>query len=184
MKPLSYLAVFIFIAAQVASAELIYSEDEDKFLHIAESYTALTKDRAGASDPACLPLKEPGKPEDQVLYGGMPLDYWEELFDSKNRELSELNREIADKEIFVDVYERGHMMRVFYLQLKEGRGDLERAREALERGAMYTPEQRARYELYKDEIEEGREDAASLVKEIEELRRKATIYGVPREVRE
>jgi len=51
-------------------------------------------------------------------------------------------------------------------------------------GQIYTPDQVARYNLYRSEMPEDLRRLSELREEYEELQRRATIAGVPREIRE
>jgi hypothetical protein len=118
----------------------------------------------------------------EELYGDQPLSWWIEKLGRMKKEIEELESELNRKKMFTDVYERGWMMRELYFRVK--RGEDPDALRALERGAIYTPAQIETYERYKDEVLGKDKDIKRLEEELDELRRKARIQGVPRKIRE
>jgi hypothetical protein len=188
------LGFFVFIAP-AAFAEMYHWTDEEGVLHVTDDLKKVPKELRGKvktieTEPAPGgPAVEPQRPAEErisegqeELFGDHPLSWWMEKFGRMKEEIEELESEVDRKEMFIDVYERGWMMREFFLRLE--RGEDGEARRALERGAIFTPEEVATYERYRKEILEEDERLKGLEEDLDELRRKARILGVPRKIRE
>lgn len=130
---------------------------------------------AAPTDPAA-------SSEDAVLYGDHPLSWWKTELEEGSDEVEALEGELAEKKLFIDVYERGYMLRTYYLMLKQGR-NVAAARRALEYGEVYTPEQVGLYNSYKRDVEGAEEGLRALEKKLKELKRKARYHGVPKKLR-
>ena len=124
----------------------------------------------------------PTDPEDAVLYGDHPLSWWKAELKEGSDEVEDLRGELAEKKLFIDVYERGYMLRTYYLMLRQGR-NVAAARSALEHGEVYTPEQVGTYNSYKSDVEDAEEGLEALEKKLKELKRKARYHGVPKKLR-
>lgn len=124
----------------------------------------------------------PTDPEDAVLYGDHPLSWWKAELEEGSGEVEALEAELASKKLYIDVYERGYMLRTYYLMLKQGR-NVVAARRALEHGEVYTPEQVGLYNSYKRDVEGAEEGLLALEKKLKELKRKARYHGVPKKLR-
>jgi len=107
------------------------------------------------------PPSPPAPPGGEELYGGQTLEWWKEEFTSMKANISQLERTVTEQKRYVEVFEGGRRF-----------------------GQTYNPEEVKTYEEYKRQLPSSMERLEALKKDLEELRRKATIYGVPREVRE
>lgn len=112
-------------------------------------------------EPAAQPPgEEPAAPSED-LYGDHTLDWWLETFKSKNGEVQSLESSITNKEQFVTVFEGGRRF-----------------------GQIFGKEEVESYTRYKTELPADKKRLEDLKAEIDELKRKATIAGVPGEIRE
>ena len=100
---------------------------------------------------------EPGN----LLYGDNTLEWWRQSFIKKKNDINEMQSAISVKTQFMEVYEGGRRF-----------------------GQVYAPEHVAQYNLYREELPEDLRKLTELRSEYEELQRRATIAGVPREIRE
>ena len=105
------------------------------------------------------PLEEK-KVEEEELYGGHSLDWWKDKFGSLNKEIEELKNSIEFRRSYIKAYQKGRRL-----------------------GAIYTKDQIEKYRYNKRMLVEEEKRYNNLLKELDELRRKARFYGVPREVR-
>ncbi|MEE8185003.1 MAG: DUF4124 domain-containing protein [Thermodesulfobacteriota bacterium] len=105
------------------------------------------------------PSIEPGYRED--LYGDYPLEWWEEEFDLKNEEVTDLGKTVSDSRRYIEIFENGRRY-----------------------GQVFSQDEVQTYEDYIDDLPYMEERLEELKAELEELRRRATIYGVPRSIRE
>lgn len=95
------------------------------------------------------------------LYGYQPLDWWKSKFEELRSNISDGEGTLERERNFISVYEGG-------------RGY----------GKIYSREEISQYESYKKDISSLEEKIKNLKSELEELQRKATTYGVPRNIRE
>ncbi|MEK7841620.1 MAG: hypothetical protein AAB197_02995 [Deltaproteobacteria bacterium] len=116
-----------------------------------------------SSQPLIQPPKpsEPPAKQQNELYGDYPLEWWKREFDARKKEIGELEKTIEEEKNFIVDYERGR--RLYRLYSKE---DIEK------------------YETYKNNLPDNENQRNKLKSDLEEFRRKAQTYGVPREVRE
>lgn len=106
--------------------------------------------------------KPPAEPEKtEELYGEYPLQWWLETFRKKKQDTQQLDSTILAKRQFIEIFERGRRL-----------------------GQTYGTTETEKYLLYKQELPDDERKLSELQDEIEELKRKATIAGVPREIRE
>ncbi len=167
---------FIFILSSGALADLYQWQDEKGDIHVVDDILLVppqykdkakilkarppdTSDKVTPSQPA--PLQAPAIKNE--LYGDSTLEWWKRAFDSKKREISELEKTVEEEKQFILDFERGK--RLYYYRL-------------------YSAEDTEKYEAYKRSLPDNENQINKLKSELEELRRKAQIYGVPREVRE
>lgn len=97
----------------------------------------------------------------EELYGDYSLDWWEKEFDSKRQDVGDLEQKISDHRGYIEVFENGR-----------------RRRQIFSRDEVDT------YESYVEDLPDMEERLEELIVELEELKRRATIYGVPRNIRE
>lgn len=117
------------------------------------------KSRAGET-PVYIPATEPAREKPPVLYGGQPLEWWKDAFDKIIEEKDTLQDEIQKKTQFITVFEGGRRF-----------------------GQVFGESEVSIYKRYKEEIVRDEKSLKDLEDKEEELRRKATINGVPREIR-
>jgi hypothetical protein len=108
-----------------------------------------------------IPAKKPSvKEEVEEMYGDHPLSWWKIKFSSLNKEIERLKNSIEFKKSFIKAYEKGKRL-----------------------GAIYNKNQIKSYKNNKKLLIEEEKRYKELNIELDELRRKARFYGVPREVR-
>lgn len=167
--------VFIFcffLLPASAIAELYQWQDEkgdiyvvDDILLVPPQYKDKTKAlKARPSDKVIVPsqpapLQAPATQEE--LYGNYPLEWWKANFNERKEKIAELKKTIEEQKTFMADYERGR--RLYKLYSKE---DVEK------------------YETYKKELPDNENKLNKLKTDLEEFRRKAQVYGVPRTIRE
>lgn len=107
-----------------------------------------------------LTLEQPVE-EKAEMYGDQPLDWWKSKFEDLRKDISDNEEMLTREKNFVTVYEgsRGY-------------------------GKIYSKEEISQYENYKKDISSLEEKLKNIKSELVELQRKATIYGVPRNIRE
>ncbi|MFQ5481012.1 MAG: DUF4124 domain-containing protein [Thermodesulfobacteriota bacterium] len=110
--------------------------------------------------PIHIPPTRPVPEKAPELYGGQTLLWWKEAFTKIREEIDTLREGRATKAQFISVFEGGRRFGQTF-------GDLEVSI----------------YERYKKEIVTDNESIKDLEDKEKELRRKATINGVPREIR-
>lgn len=120
---------------------------------------------APAADKAVQPVL-PGTPGEtaegrEELYGDHPLNWWKSQFEELKSNISESEATLAREKNFIAVYEGG-------------RGY----------GKIFSTEEVSQYESYKKDVGSIEEKLKNQRSELDELQRKATIYGVPRKIRE
>lgn len=166
--------VFIFCLFALpdnAIAELYQWQDEKGDIHVVDDILLVPpkyKDKAKIlktrpSDKVIPSQVEPPEPssEQNELYGDYPLEWWKKQFDQKKSEISELEKTIEEQKTFMSDYERGR--RLYRLYSKE---DVEK------------------YETYKQNLPDNERLLNKLKTDLDEFRRKAQIYSVPRSIRE
>jgi hypothetical protein len=193
MRFVPVLLLLVFIS-QAAFADVYHWTDKQGVLHITNDIGNVPEEYRSEAEVIVTepveeeplvetpPSKMPERGGQEELYGDQPLSWWIEKLGRMKKEIEELESELNRKKMFTDVYERGWMMRELYFRVK--RGEDPDALRALERGAIYTPAQIETYERYKDEVLGKDKDIKRLEEELDELRRKARIQGVPRKIRE
>jgi hypothetical protein len=97
----------------------------------------------------------------EELYGDYPLDWWIYKFKGLRKDIAESEGRIEQARNFISVFETGRRY-----------------------GTVFTNKEVLKYERYKAALPSMEEKLKQLKDELEELQRKARIYGVPREVRE
>lgn len=166
--------VFIFcffLLPASAIAELYEWRDEKGDIHVVDDMLLIPpqyRDKAKvikakppykATPPHPSPLPTPSEQEE--FYGNYLLTWWKAEFNARKNEISELEKAIEEQKSFMADYERGR--RLYKLYSKE---DVEK------------------YETYKKELPDNENQLNKLKSDLEEFRRKAQIYGVPRAIRE
>ena len=169
---------YFFLLPSGAFADLYQWQDEKGDIHVVDDILLVPpkyKDKVKAlkakpseqepssSQPLIQPPKpsEPPAKQQEELYGDYPLEWWKREFDARKKEIGELEKTTEEEKNFIVDYERGR--RLYRLYSKE---DIEK------------------YETYKKNLPDNESQLNKLKSDMEELRRKAQIYGVPREVRE
>lgn len=171
------IAFVLIISPFSTSAEIYKWTDDEGVIHATDDpsnvpakYWEKEKVKKEEVEPATSPEVQPVQPgqpgpametEKKELYGDYPLDWWTEKFKG-------LRKEIADNE---DKRERA---KSFITLIEGGR----------RYGQIFTKEEVSNYENYKKEIPVLEEKIKNLKDELEELQRKARLYGVPRNIRE
>ncbi len=135
--------------------------------------------------------------DDEGVYGGETAKWWKEQFADNRALLKDLREGLVHKEMFVDVYERGWVMRQLCTDLikeerikkkaeKHIKGYKDYDRSILEKtiryGELYSPTEIDTYSRYKREIDEERKDLVELEEKLWKLDRDAKYYDVPYEI--
>ena len=176
-----FCVVFVFCAFILPSgvfADLYQWQDEKGDIHVVDDILLVPpkyKDKVKALkakpseqgpssfQPPIQPPKpsEPPAKQQEDLYGDYPLGWWKRDFDARKKEIGELEKTTEEEKNFMADYDRGR--RLYRLYSKE---DIEK------------------YETYKKNLPDNENQRNKLKSDLEELRRKAQIYGVPRSIRE
>ncbi len=170
-------AVFLsvlFLPAH-SSADLYRWTDDDGVLHITDDLGKVPEDeRVGIKtfkstppEKAELPDVRPPTPgpadngqRGPELYGDQTLEWWINTFRKKIGEVRNIESGIYAKKQFMEVFEGGRRF-----------------------GQIHGEEEIERYERLSQEVPEDESRIEELKDELAELRRKATIHGVPRDIR-
>jgi len=172
MRRMFFVLVFaaLFFNAQVALADFYKWTDADGVVHITDDMDNVpgefrTNVKTYKTEPR--PKEAPGVeervvPEEEMaeLYGDNTLEWWKETFNKLNEEINSLEAGIAVKKQYNEVYEAGRRF-----------------------GQVFGTKEIETYDRNKKELVAEGKRLEELKEEREELRRKATIYGVPRYIR-
>lgn len=170
MKRLGIIIAIICLLSTPALGDLYQWVDEKGVVHVTDDlllvppkYRDKVKVYKEVPTPPQVPspVSPPAPPEGEELYGGQTLEWWREEFGRRKADISQLERTVTEQKRYVEVFEGGRRF-----------------------GQTYSPEDIKTYEEYKRGLPSLQERLELLKKELEEVRRKATTYGVPREVRE
>jgi len=93
------------------------------------------------------------------LYGDHPVEWWKAAFDKLNEDMDTLKDDIEKKTQFINVFEGGRRF-----------------------GQLFGEAEVANYKRYKKEITKDEEDLKEMEDKLENLRRRARIDDVPREI--
>lgn len=176
-KKLCVVFVFCaFILPPGVFADLYQWQDEKGDIHVVDDILLVPpkykdklkslKTKPPEQGPSSQPPVEPPKPspspaEQKELYGDYPLEWWKREFDARKKEIGELEKTIEEEKNFIVDYERGRRLY-----------------------RLYSKENIEKYETYKNNLPDNESQLNKLKSDLEEFRRKAQTYGVPREVRE
>jgi uncharacterized protein DUF4124 len=175
MKRLLVVPVLLLLLATCAFADLYQWQDKDGVVHLTNDmnnvpeeyqdkvkvFKTTPRPQAPAPVTAPAPVPAPGPSGGSAdLYGDHTLEWWKEAFNRKNQEIGELQSSIAAKQQYIDLFESGRRF-----------------------GQMYGSTEVVNYNKYKQELPEDQKKLSSLNDELDELRRKATIAGVPKYLR-
>ncbi len=160
-----------------ASAEIYKWTDDEGVIHATddpsnvpakywEKEKVKKEDVAPATSPEIQPMQpvQPGPAigtEKKELYGDYPLDWWTEKFKGLRKDIADNQEKIEREKSFVSVFEGG-----------------------LRYGKVFAKEEISQYESYKAEIIVLEEKIKKLKDDLDELQRKARVYGVPKDIRE
>jgi DNA repair exonuclease SbcCD ATPase subunit len=98
---------------------------------------------------------------DEELFGGQSLSWWQWRLDRKRQEVEDAERLVAERKRYIDVFEKARRL-----------------------AQRFTEEEFEAYKNYKDDLPANDERLTKLREELEELKRRARIAGVPKSVRE
>lgn len=167
------IAVFcaaVLCYGSAAVADLYQWTDSEGVLHITndmekvpqeyrlkiKTYKSTAPKESAPPQPSAAPPKEKGS----ELYGDHTLDWWMQTFRKKNEEIQALEASYYNKKQFIDLFESGRRF-----------------------GQIYGNKEVETYNSYKLEIPEDENRVKALKDDLQELRRQATIVGVPRSIR-
>ncbi|MBI5642028.1 MAG: DUF4124 domain-containing protein [Deltaproteobacteria bacterium] len=176
MKILRYLiSALLVLNASCAFAALYQWQDREGVIHITDRAEKVPERyRKQAKVIETTPPKEtektetilkteppPAKDSGEEIFGDHTLEWWRQSLSKKRTELSSLEQSILAKKQYIDVFESGRRF-----------------------GQIFSTSEVETYERYKKEVSADQLRVSELVDELEELRRKATIAGVPRAIRD
>lgn len=167
----------LFIAA-TSSADIYEWVDEKGNIHVVDDILSVPleyrekvkaykqKTHMPESKPSVeKKVEQPAVPADkEELFGDYPLEWWKREFEKRKKEISDAENIISDQKKYIGIFERG--------------------RQWGQTPAVYTNEEVDTYNEYKKQLPANEQRLEELKKELEEFKRKATIYGVPRAIRE
>ncbi|OGP07445.1 MAG: hypothetical protein A3G39_09010 [Deltaproteobacteria bacterium RIFCSPLOWO2_12_FULL_43_16] len=171
----SAFVLFILFSSD-AVADLYQWQDEKGDIHVVDDMLLVPpqykdkakklKARPSRQTPSPQQNVQPPVPpqtssEQEELYGDYPLSWWKNEFSSKKNEISKLENTIKEQKNFIADYERGRRLY-----------------------RLYSKEDTDKYETYKKELSDNENQLNKLKTDLDEFRRKAQIYGVPRAIRE
>jgi hypothetical protein len=174
MRFLPFIISVFLLTAPAALADIYHWTDDEGVLHITSDLNKVPERYRGKvtvieSEPEEEgPLVEPTPPapekkpqrEGEELFGGLPLSWWQKQFIKMYGEISKAEAGYNRKKQYVDVFEKGRRF-----------------------GQVFDDEEIESYERFKKELPADEKWLERLRGELEELRRKATNAGVPKEVR-
>lgn len=175
-KNIFIIPIFLLFLASTAIAELYQWQDEKGDIHVVDDILLVPsqyKDKAKAlkarpskQTPSQQqniqpPVSPQTSSEQEELYGDYPLSWWKSEFSSKKNAISELENTIREQKNFIADYERGRRLY-----------------------RLYSKEDTDKYETYKKELPDNENQLNKLKTDLDEFRRKAQIYGVPKAIRE
>ena len=175
------VVLFFLIIPFAANAVEIYRwTDDDGVVHVTDDRSQIPdkyweeervkKEEIEPSTNETQPVKPPAisKPTEtpkegdiREMFGDYPLEWWIYKFRDIRKNIAESQERVDREKNFVTVFEGGRRY-----------------------GKIYTKEETAQYESYKADIPVTEENLKNLNNELEELQRKARIYGVPKKVTE
>ncbi|MDO8446760.1 MAG: DUF4124 domain-containing protein [Deltaproteobacteria bacterium] len=158
-----------------ASAETYKWTDDEGVIHVTDDPTKVPdkyweQEKVKKEEVKTAPETKPAQPvqqppgpetEKRELYGDYPLDWWVYKFKALRKDIADTEEDLGKKQDFIAFYVRGRIY-----------------------GILLTKDEASRFEQYRTEIPVIEEKLKKLKDELEELQRKATIYGVPRNIRE
>lgn len=178
MRALPVVLACILLIATAGSSEAEWYKwtDADGVLHITDDLGRVPEDKRGEAEiyvptpPGELKgttRPEGAKPEPEFemfrageLYGGQTLEWWKESFDKLDKEIGSIEAGLVSKRQYVNVFEGGRRF-----------------------GQIFGDEDIDTYKRLKKEIVEDEKRLARLNDELETLRRRARLAGVPRAIR-
>jgi len=116
--------------------------------------------RPGDEEPSLAPAS-PAAGTAPELYGDHPLEWWLNTFRKLRNDKQSVEASVAAKEQYINMFDGGRRV-----------------------GQIFSKEDVDRYETLKKEVPVDKERIQSLQDELDELTRKATIAGVPKDIRE
>ncbi|MBI5560607.1 MAG: DUF4124 domain-containing protein [Deltaproteobacteria bacterium] len=170
MRTLAFVFIILSFLASSVSAALYYWIDEKGVIHITDVREKIPpgyRDKAKVMESG---EEKPGEPgveppvtqpkEKEEVYGDHPLSWWLSNLRRKEKEIENGDKELEEKSRYIEVFEKGRRI-----------------------GQIYTDEEAAAYIKYKADIPDIGKRIKNLKEELADLRRKATYYGVPKEIR-
>lgn len=172
MKKLIAALVFLMFGAASAYADLYQWKDAQGVIHITDSMEKVPqefrervrvyKETPPSPESGLNEAVSPPLPSDKAeeLYGDQTLEWWRQTFTRKRTDIDSLQTNVTNKTQFLEMFERGRRF-----------------------GQTFEPQQVAQYNIYKEELPEDLRRLAEMREELEELQRRATIAGVPKDIR-
>ncbi len=171
MKAIGLLLAFFFFTASYALADLYQWQDKEGVIHITDSLEKVPegyRDKVKVYETAPMETSPEAEtrpealaPERGVeLYGDQTLEWWRQTFARKRDEAQMMEATVTSKRQFIDIFERGRGF-----------------------GQTFGMNEIETYSRYKKELPEDQNRLTALRDELEDLRRKARIAGVPRDIR-
>ncbi len=175
------LVLFFLVFPFLSDAAEIYRwTDDDGVIHVTDDRSQIPakyweeervkKEEIKSSPSEAQPVKPaatskptetPEEGDIREMFGDYPLEWWIYKFRDIRKNIAESQERVDREKNFVTVFEGGRRY-----------------------GKIYTKEEIAQYESYKADIQVTEENLKNLNEELEELQRKARIYGVPKKFTE
>lgn len=175
------VVLFILIFPFLSNAAEIYRwTDDDGVIHVTDDRSQIPakyweEERVKKEEikpstnetqpvkPAAIskPTETPEEGDIREMFGDYPLEWWIYKFRDIRKNIAESQERVDREKNFVTVFEGGKRY-----------------------GKIYTKEEIAQYESYKADIQVTEENLKDLNEELEDLQRKARIYGVPKKFTE
>lgn len=167
-------ALVLLFSCSYAFADLYEWRDKEGVIHITDDIKKVPESyRANVKVFKSTPVEKAPAPETSTpapavtqekpveLYGDHTLEWWLQTFTRKKEEIQMLESNVTAKRQFIDVFEGGRRF-----------------------GQTYPSNEIETYGRYKKELPDDMQRLTTLKDEMDDLRRKATIAGVPREIRD
>lgn len=174
MRIARWALIVLFLTSSAAYAQFYEWKDKDGVTHITDDLgkvpESLRPDVKIHKTTPSVEEEAPGPPaappaytgeSAQELYGDHTLEWWLNTFRKIREDKHSVESSIAAKSQYINIFEGGRRF-----------------------GQVYSTEDVERYENFKKEVLTDRERLKGLQDELDELTRKATIAGVPRDIRE
>lgn len=175
MRAFGFLAAFLLaFSAGAAFADLYQWQDREGVIHITDDLQKVPEEFRGKvkvfkeeTPKPAAPAPEAAEPErpateerGEALYGEQTLEWWRQNIMKKRDEIQMLESSVTAKTQYIDIFEAGRRF-----------------------GQTFGTTEVDTYNRYRQELVDDQRRLLELKNELDELRRRARVAGVPREVR-